>query len=167
MERLSSVIFASVGSQLPFPRMMQVVDQWAARNAATRVLAQVGDDEGEYVHCEVCKSMTAKQYAEAVRSAKVVVSHAGMGTVLTALQCGTPIIVTPRRGSLHEARGEHQLATAKWLEKTGSVSVATDEEHLGVLMDNLEDTVLGVRISSHASPQLIGAIRQFIRQSQD
>ena len=159
------MIFASAGSQLPFPRLMRVVDQWAARNPETRVIAQVGLDEHDYPNCDVYHSISPESYSATVLQAKVIVSHAGMGTVLTALQHGTPAIIVPRRSDLREARSDHQNATAKWLRKAAHVAVADDAEVLIRMLDGWESIASGAKISPHATPELILAVQEFIMNS--
>ena len=44
-------------------------------------------------------------------AAAAIVAHAGMGTILTALETGKRLLVMPRRAALGEHRNDHQLAT--------------------------------------------------------
>jgi UDP-N-acetylglucosamine transferase subunit ALG13 len=85
-----------------------------------------------------------------------------MGTIITALECGKPIIVMPRRGSLRETRNDHQVAMATHLLQQGRVMVAFDEKQLVKRLDEFEASQEMERIEPHASPRLIGALRSFI-----
>ena len=62
--------------------------------------------------------------------ASLVVAHAGMGSIFTALTLGKPIVILPRRGDLKETRNNHQVATARWLSKRPGVFVANNESEL-------------------------------------
>ena len=70
-------------------------------------------------------------------AADAIVAHAGMGTILTALELGKPLLVLPRRASLGEHRNEHQLATARRFADTGRLAVAFDESELAQRLDEL------------------------------
>ncbi len=93
--------------------------------------------------------------------ARLVVSHAGMGTILSALQKDKPIIVFPRIAAFGEHRNEHQLATARKFKEMGTVNVAMNEEELTSMLLNGNQTTLQ-HIGSGASPSLIQSIQKFI-----
>ncbi len=91
-------------------------------------------------------------------------AHAGMGTIITALEMGKPVIIMPRKASLKETRNEHQLATAKRFSKFRNIIVAFNEEELVKSLNKLTDMGMDTsnKISSSASPELISVIRNFI-----
>ena len=60
-----------------------------------------------------------------------------MGTILTALELGKPLLVMPRRAALGEHRNDHQLATVRRFAELGSVEVALDESELALKLDDL------------------------------
>jgi UDP-N-acetylglucosamine transferase subunit ALG13 len=92
----------------------------------------------------------------------VIVSHAGMGTILTALHHRKPILVMPKRASLGEHRNEHQLATARHMMQLGNVNVAFDEAELRDKLDQLGELKLPLPIGDRASDGLIRGLREFI-----
>ena len=63
-------------------------------------------------------------------SADAIIGHAGIGTIITALQLAKPLLVMPRQGALRETRNDHQLATARRFCNFPSVHVAQDEHDL-------------------------------------
>lgn len=73
------------------------------------------------------------EYAELVahvRLARVVVSHAGVGTVLTAVREGKRPVVVPRLHRYAEAVDDHQLAFGKRLAQAGLVTLVEDPARL-------------------------------------
>ena len=98
-----------------------------------------------------------------MRDADAIVAHAGMGTILSALELGKPLLVMPRVAALGEHRNDHQLATAKRFAETGHVAVAEDAEALIVKLDELDALTAHDRISRYASDDLLGALGAFIR----
>ncbi len=97
-----------------------------------------------------------------VEEAELLVAHAGMGSIITALERGKPILVMPRRADLGEHRNDHQMATAERLLAQGRIAVAFDEMELLAKLDDIASLKARGRISSEASPELIAAIRGFI-----
>lgn len=93
------------------------------------------------------------------------VAHAGMGTVLTALELGKPLLLLPRRGDLHETRNDHQLATARWLQDRPGIHIAWEAPELAPLLDRMVGTVrLAAPSGSAPDARLIDAIRGFIQK---
>ncbi len=156
------MIFVTVGTQLPFDRMIRVVDEWAGRCGRKDVFAQIGP--GSYIpkHVEHATFISPSECSTRMREASVLVAHAGMGSILTALEIGTPIIIMPRRAGLGEHRNDHQLATARRFAALGKVRVAMDESELPAALDSVGDVKVGERISPFASPRLLAAVKGFV-----
>ena len=57
--------------------------------------------------------MSIAEFDELFEQASLIISHAGMGSILTALSSAKPVLIMPRRADLNEHRNDHQLATAK------------------------------------------------------
>lgn len=157
------MIFVTVGGQLPFDRMVDVVDAWAAQPGRPPVFAQVGATQRPPNHVEWARSLPPEAFRRKVAEADVLVAHAGMGTILTALEAGTPLVVMPRRADRGEHRNDHQVATARALREIAGISVADDEGELRDLLDRLDS----VGRPSHepraeARAGLLDALRAFV-----
>jgi len=169
-------IFVTVGAQMPFDRLTRTLDEWAGRNrqnpqnqqsgkVGCEVFAQIGPTDFEPRHMEFTRFLEPREFQARVEGADVLVAHAGMGSIITALQAGKPILVMPRRGELQETRNDHQIATAERFDKLGRVAVAFDEEALLRRLDHLDQLVAGEPIAPHASETLLFAVRDFIDRS--
>jgi UDP-N-acetylglucosamine transferase subunit ALG13 len=156
------MIFVTVGTQLPFDRMIHAIDEWAGRRGCGGdVFAQIGPSEFTPKHIRFSAFITAEEFVRRTRQARAIVAHAGMGSIITALEMGKPILVMPRKASLGEQRNEHQLATAKHFLAQGRISVAFDEQELLVGLDKLDELCAAERIEHRASPRLLRALRKF------
>jgi len=129
------MIFVTVGAQMPFDRLVRAVDAWASIGSRERVLAQIGRGEYRPKHLEYVAFLDPPAFRETLAKAHAVVAHAGMGTIITALELRKPILVMPRRGDLGETRNDHQLATARRLHALGLVEVALNEAELCSRLD--------------------------------
>lgn len=127
------MILLTVGTQLPFDRLVQIMDAIAPDLSET-IFAQIG--HGQYIprNFEFCRMALPEELAEKFGSASRIVSHAGTGSVLTARRYHKPIILFPRRASLGEHRNDHQLATCQQLDGAPGLSVAYDEAELRDLL---------------------------------
>lgn len=159
------MIFVTVGSAEPFDRMIRAIDQWVPSHRRDSVFAQIGNSEYEPQNFKSVRFLTPPQFREHVGGAELIVAHAGMGSIITALELGKPIIVMPRRQHFHETRSDHQVATAQHFEQRRSVVVAVDEKDLIVKLDSQETLEQTAAIRTEASPELISTIRAFILNS--
>lgn len=133
------MIFVTVGGQMPFDRLTRTVDEWAAARQRDDVFAQIGDTDYEPNHVRWTRFLTPKDFRKTMEQSDLVVAHAGMGTILTAREVATPVLVLPRRASAQETRNEHQLATARLLQNRGLVDVAWEETDLWAKLDSIKD----------------------------
>lgn len=157
------LIFVTVGHQMPFDRLVRAVDQWAACNQRDDVFAQIGDTTFRPTHIGHRRFLSPAEFDQQMREATAIVAHAGTGTILAAAQLGKPLLVMPRLASLHETRNDHQVPTAEHFAKHGHVLAAADEHALQTLLGSIESFVPRPRVGDSASPELIGAIREFIQ----
>jgi exopolysaccharide biosynthesis glucuronosyltransferase PssE len=158
------VIFITVGTDGPFDRLVQVVDRWAGETSQPDVFAQIGRSRFQPRHVKCVAFLEPGEFVRHVRSATTVVSHAGTGTILTALHHGKPVLVMPRLAALGERRNDHQLATARHLAKLGKVRVAFDDQELRSQLERLDQLEPCGSVGPFAQPELIAAIRDFIHQ---
>jgi UDP-N-acetylglucosamine transferase subunit ALG13 len=161
------MIFLTVGAQMPFDRLVHSVDLWAWMRARHDVVAQIGETAFRPSCLQWTAFLDPIDYRQRLAEAEVVVTHAGMGTILTALEFGRPIIVLPRRADLRETRNDHQWDTAAALEEAGRVFVARDERQLLASLDRVDERPAPQRIASHASLRLLSALRRFIRGGEE
>lgn len=159
------MIFVTVGTQLPFDRLVSAVDRWAATQAGLDVFAQVGPARERPRHLPHADFLTPARANTLMREATLIVAHAGMGTVLTALELRKPIVIMPRLASLGEHRNEHQMATARWLQGRSGVHVAWDEAGLLELLDHRNALPGGEAFASVATGPLVDRLRAVVQDT--
>jgi len=154
------MIFATIGTQLPFDRLIMPLDNWAARHKDVEVIAQIG--KGEYIpeHIEWTRNMAPQAFRQQMERCELVVAHAGMGSIITALELGKRVIIMPRRVQYGEHRNDHQLATAARLVHLNGLTVVQDAESLDAALTDPESRSCNASVSE-AKPELIAAIRDF------
>lgn len=101
------MIFATIGTQVPFDRFVQMLDNVCA-DLDEEVIVQSIGGEYEPQHLRKVDFLPPDEFNELFSRARMVVAHAGMGTILSALTQNKPLVVVPRLASLHEHRNDHQ-----------------------------------------------------------
>ena len=127
------MIFATTGTQLPFPRLIAALDALAP-DLGERIVAQIGPDPGRYPNLETHATLSPAQFDALFAEARIVVAHAGIGSILSARRHGKPIVLMPRRFDQGEHRNDHQLATVRELEHRAGLSIAWAPEDLRTLL---------------------------------
>jgi UDP-N-acetylglucosamine transferase subunit ALG13 len=130
-----SVILVTIGSLFPFDRLIRAVDELAPSWPNEEFFAQIGDGEYEPTNMRFSRMLSAKAFAEAVKSARLIIAHAGMGSVITAMEANKPIVILPRKMEFDEHTTDHQMATARWLIGRRGVYVALADENLRDVID--------------------------------
>lgn len=130
------MIFATTGTQLAFPRLMAALDALAA-DLGEPIVAQAGpepDAAAVYRGLDIRTLLSPEEYDRTVAQARLIVAHAGIGTILTAQQHNKPLILVPRRFALGEHRNDHQIATARQVADLEGIHVAWEVDDIGPLL---------------------------------
>lgn len=158
------MILVTVGTQLAFDRMVSTVDRWASEHPEVEVVGQIGPTTFEPKHMSFSNFLRPSEADDLFKRAALIVAHAGMGSILTALRYKKPILIMPRKAALGEHRNDHQMATTKWLGNKPGVFVAWDEAQLLASLNDRTSLSAGSGISEFASDELIQRVRDFIQQ---
>lgn len=154
------MIFVTVGTQLPFRRLIDAMDRIAG-DLDEPAIAQVGPETGDWPNLTHSANLAPDRFEETFEEARLVVAHAGIGTILSAKRFGKPLVVLPRRYALGEHRNDHQLATARAVQDLTGVHVAWEVEDLPTLVGRTDLTPAnGEASAAHAA--LIDRLRDFI-----
>lgn len=156
------MILVTVGTQAPFDRLIQTVDEWAAEENRTDVFAQIADSDLIPNQVEWEKFLTPQAMQERLEAATLIISHAGIGTILSALRLRKPILILPRVAALGEQRNDHQLATARRFSESGVITAAYDEEDLKRQLRKLDNIKTGREVPEFASEELLSGLRRFL-----
>ena len=158
------MIFVTIGTQEPFDRLIQAMDEVAPLLKDTPIIAQVYKTNYEVKNMKTFEFLSPKEFNDYFSQASLVVSHAGMGTIISALVSEKPIIVVPRLKKFNEHRNDHQLATAQRFAELDYIHVAYDEIELKEKLPALINEGLSPlhTIGNYASPNLMNSIQNFI-----
>jgi UDP-N-acetylglucosamine transferase subunit ALG13 len=140
------MILVTVGTQIPFDRLIVLVDDWVSESGTQQeVVAQVGSSDYSSDNMTIFQSLEPEQFEKYIHDCDFIISHAGMGSILTALRIKKPIVIFPRSAALGEHRNDHQLATAGSFSNVAGIYVTNTKDELLVLLnskDKLESGVL-------------------------
>src|SRR3989344_765621 len=127
------VIFLAVGTHpQQFNRLLEKIDGLIGSKKITEsVVAQIGVSDYKPKNYTAKSFFDFSEIQKNIKSSSLIITHAGAGTIITAMSFGKKLIVVPRLKKFGEHTNDHQLELAHALEKEGKVIAVYDVENLG------------------------------------
>jgi UDP-N-acetylglucosamine transferase subunit ALG13 len=162
--RKGPVIFVVTGTQAPFDRLLSIIDKWTVNQDTYSVIAQTANSEINFKNMTCFDYLEPDIFNEYFNNADVIIGHAGMGTIIKALENKKKLVVFPRLVKYNEHRNDHQHHTAFGFEKLGLINVAYNEKDLFRYLNNIIDIPVKRKINQNAEKQLLEKISNFINK---
>jgi exopolysaccharide biosynthesis glucuronosyltransferase PssE len=122
------MILVTIGTSEPFDRLLAGLELLPREE---ELVLQCGTSSHAGPHwARRFDYLGAAELAAEMRRARAIVMHAGVGSIITALEQGRRPIVVPRLRRYGEAVDDHQLALARRLADNGLVRLVQDLELL-------------------------------------
>lgn len=156
-------IFLSVGTHAQqFNRLLEEMDSLIENGKINaEVFAQTGNSSYVPENFAFKKFLSEEEFNEKLGWADIVVSHAGAGTIISAMLKGKKLVIVPRMKKFLEHTNDHQLDLAEALEKKGraiAVFEIKDFEKKMLQAENFKPE------KSSNKEGLIEAIKEFLGQ---
>jgi len=113
------LILVTVGTHSQsFNRLIKTVDELVGKNKIRdNVIIQIGYSDYIPKNCQWFKFINLNKFEKLIKKSSLIVAHAGVGSIMSALKYNKPTIVIPRLKKFNEHRDNHQLQITKQLEK--------------------------------------------------
>jgi UDP-N-acetylglucosamine transferase subunit ALG13 len=114
-----------------FDRLLIEMDRIAGSGEISDdFLIQTGCSRYKVRNARSVDFLDGAQIEEEMKNCRIVISHAGVGTIMDARRMGKPIIIVPRDPKFRESFDDHQRRTAQSLEGVEGIFVAWKESDL-------------------------------------
>jgi UDP-N-acetylglucosamine transferase subunit ALG13 len=152
------MIFVSVGTnEARFDRLLRAVE---ALGALDEVVVQHGPSPVRPAGATCVDYLSFEEMTDHIRRARVLVMHAGVGSILAALGNGVRPLVVPRLKRFAEAVDDHQVAFGRRLHDEGLVELVEDPDELAGAVEGHEGRFEG---EVGVEGRLVEELREFIR----
>jgi len=122
--------FVTVGNaRQPFARMLRAVAA-IARDLPRPVFVQSGATPFQAPDCEIEAFLSITEFERRVAQSDLVITHAGAGSVITAVRAGKVPVVVPRLAGEGEHVDDHQTEFARELARMGRAVAVEDVSNL-------------------------------------
>jgi UDP-N-acetylglucosamine transferase subunit ALG13 len=134
-------LFVTVGAEKrSFNRLIEIVDQKVSANIFPQdTFIQTGYSSYRPKSCPSCSFLNYHHMDRMIADAEVVISHAGMGTVILCLRHKRIPVLFPRKFCFKEHVDDHQLIFAQAMAKRGLALTALSADELQKTYLNYEE----------------------------
>jgi beta-1,4-N-acetylglucosaminyltransferase len=117
------MIFVTVGTpQQSFHRLIRAVDEYS-KTITEQIMIQTGNSSYIPEHANFSPWIDYENMQQIMEEARIIISHAGAGTIITAINLGKPLVLAPRLSQFSEHFNNHQLQIARALQEEGRAVV--------------------------------------------
>lgn len=129
------MIFVTIGTMYGFKRLIKEMDE-IAKDIDEEVIMQIGETTYEPKNSRYFRFASRQEMNKMYSDSRVVICHAGVGSILSAMEYLKPIIVIPRRKEYGEIIDDHQLEITRELENEGIIkAVYNTNEIINILKE--------------------------------
>ena len=126
------LIFVTLGTQdKQFKRLLEAVDKLDIND---KIIAQTGSTEFKSDKVEIHKYLSQRKFNQYMKDADMIITHAGVGTIIAGLKLHKKMIVAARRAEYKEHVNNHQMQILEAFSKDGYILPLYDFEDLPKLI---------------------------------
>lgn len=157
------MIFLTVGTQFPFDRLVKTVDEVAGEGVLDEeIFGQIGKTSYKPQHFQYTDYLDKAEFDKCIERCSGIISHAGIGSIVMALDNDKPLLAMPRLRRYHEAVNDHQVDICEKFEELGHMLVAHNAEDLRERIKQLKSFVPQKRNTQVDA--VIGRINVFLNE---
>ena len=158
------MIFVILGTQkFQLNRLLIEIDDLIETGGITQeVIAQFCVSDYEPKHYKYYRYVDKKQFDEFILQSTVVITHSGVGSIISALKSKKPVVIYPRLQKYHEHVDDHQLDIAKAFEKKNFVICRYDDVPLPLVLKRCRHFPFADYVPN--TNQMISIIQDFLNK---
>lgn len=139
------MIFVILGTQdKKFPRLLDAIQKQIDNGKIDKkeeIIVQAGSTKYESKNMKILDYMPIDKFEECIEKASLIICHAGVGTILTALKKGKKIIAAARLKKYGEHVNDHQLQILENFSKKKYILELEDFEKLDVVLEQAKSFI--------------------------
>ena len=136
------MIFVILGTQdKKFPRLLEAIQKKIDEGKIDKkeeIVVQAGSTKFESKDMKIVDYLPVNEFEELIDKADIIICHAGVGTILTALKKGKKIIAAARLKKYGEHVNDHQLQILDNFSKKGYILPLDDFDKIDNLIKQIK-----------------------------
>ena len=158
------MILVILGTQdKPFTRLLQALDEQKKSHLINdELIVQAGCTKLDTDSMKLFDLLPIDEFDRLINEADVVITHAGVGSILSALKKGKKVIACARLSKYGEHTNDHQLQIQEEFARQGYLISCNDFSKIHEILDKLDEFTPNPYISM--TDNVVNAIRDFIQK---
>lgn len=158
------MILVTLGTQdKSFERLLKQIDKEIEKgNIKEKVIVQAGYTKYKSDNMEIFDLIPSNEFDELVSKARLIITHGGAGSILTAIKKGKIVIAAPRLKKYGEHTNDHQLQIIREFADQGYILELRDFNKLGKLLEKSKTFKPKKFISN--TPNMVKIIDDYIEE---
>ena len=156
------MIFVVMGTQkFQLNRLLVQIDELIEKGIITEpVFAQTGNSDYIPQNYSYEKFLDKEEFEKKISECDILITHSGVGTIISGLKNKKPIIVFPRLAKYKEHVDDHQLEIAQSFSELNYVLLCGEENNLGELIEKSRSHKFGTYTSGRGT--VVNTVRDFL-----
>lgn len=156
------MIFITLGTQkFQLNRLLKKIDKMIQNGLIEEtIFAQIGYSDYHPQNYKFTEFLNREEFKKVMERSSLVITHGGVGSIITALNANKPVIVFPRLSEYKEHVDNHQLEIAKAFCKKNFVLCCNNEEELESMIDRAYNHNFDKYISS--TRKIVETVKNFL-----
>ncbi len=102
-----------------------------------KVVVQAGSTRFESNNMEIFKLIEQNKFNELIKQADIIITHGGVGSIVTSVKLGKKVIAVPRLKKYGEHVNDHQIQIIETFSKQGFIKGIKDVSELEEALKNI------------------------------
>lgn len=156
------MIFVAVGTQkFPMNRLLRQIDELIASGKIhEEVFAQSGCSDYQPSHFSCRDFLSKEEFDETVAKCDILVTHSGVGTIISGVTRRKKVVVFPRLAKFGEHVDDHQLQIAQSFSEQNLVLLCGEGDCLAEKIEEAKNTEFAVYRSQRT--QVLDTVRAYL-----
>lgn len=158
-------IFVVLGTQkFQLNRLLRELDVMIQNGIIDdEVFAQVGNSDYVPRYYKYTRFLEKEAFEKKVEECDILITHSGVGTIISGLNHGKPVIVYPRLEKYREHVDDHQLQIAKSFSECNYVLLCNEDDNLAKIINESENHEFAKYVSQRQV--MLKTIRDFLLEN--
>ena len=157
------MIFVILGTQkFQFNRLLLTLDDCVSKGKINEeIVAQTGNSDYEPHHFKCYPFLGKDEFESYIAKADIIITHGGVGSIMTALSKEKPVIVFPRLAKYHEHVDDNQTEIASVFDAKGYVLLCRDSDDLAQCIEKAKRYTFARYVSQTGT--IVNFIEDFLK----
>ncbi len=159
------MIFVTLGTQdKPFERLLASIEEQIEKgNIIEEVVVQAGHTKYSTEKMQVFDLVDREEFVRLVNECNILITHGGVGSILTGLKNNKKVIACPRLYKYGEHMNDHQMQIVSVFAKEGYLLEYQENDDLGEVLKRVAD--FSPKKFASNTEKFVNMIEQFIEHN--